>query len=133
MQGFNIFKLQKTIVNRSIKEMAKKRNELSSLKCVPCRGGVPPMEDKEVKLMLNDVQGWKKTEDKVDKIEKLIQFKDFKDAMVFVNKVAEIAEEEGHHPDIFIQWNKVRLTLWTHAINGLFKNDFILAAKIDEI
>lgn len=133
MQGFNTFELLKTIVNRSIKDMAETRKDLASLKCVPCRGGVPPMKQEEVRLMLNDVQGWKKSEDKVDKIEKLFTFKNFKEAIVFVNKVAEIAEEEGHHPDIFIQWNKVRLTLWTHAINGLFKNDFILAAKIDEI
>lgn len=91
------------------------------------------MEQEKVKLMLDAVSGWTKSAGDVDKIEKLFKFKNFKEAMVFVNKVAEIAEEEGHHPDIFIQWNKVTLTLWTHAINGLFDNDFILAAKIDKL
>ncbi len=113
--------------------MTIRENELASLKCVPCRGGVPPMEQEKVKLMLDAVSGWTKSAGDVDKIEKLFKFKNFKEAMVFVNKVAEIAEEEGHHPDIFIQWNKVTLTLWTHAINGLFDNDFILAAKIDKL
>lgn len=113
--------------------MTIRENELASLKCVPCRGGVPPMEQEKVKLMLDAVSGWTKSAGDVDKIEKLFKFKNFKEAMVFVDKVAEIAEEEGHHPDIFIQWNKVTLTLWTHAINGLFDNDFILAAKIDKL
>lgn len=113
--------------------MTKREKELASLKCVPCRGGVPPMEPEKVKLMLDAVSGWTKSAGDVDKIEKLFKFKNFKEAMVFVNKVAEIAEEEGHHPDIFIQWNKVTLTLWTHAIKGLFDNDFILAAKIDTL
>lgn len=91
------------------------------------------MEQGKVKLMLNVLPGWTKSAGDIDKIEKLFEFMNFKEAMVFVNKVAEIAEEEGHHPDIFIQWNKVTLTLWTHAIKGLFDNDFILAAKFDEL
>jgi len=91
------------------------------------------MEQGKIKLMLNVVPGWTKSVGDIDKIEKLYEFKNFKEAMVFVNKVAEIAEEQGHHPDIFIQWNKVTLMLWTHAINGLFENDFILAARIDEL
>ncbi|MHA2056641.1 MAG: 4a-hydroxytetrahydrobiopterin dehydratase [Candidatus Thorarchaeota archaeon] len=91
------------------------------------------MEGEKVKLMLDVVPSWKKSEGEIDKIEKLFKFKNFTQAMVFVNKVAEIADEQDHHPDIFIQWNKVTLTLWTHAIKGLFENDFILAAKIDEL
>lgn len=91
------------------------------------------MEGEKVKLMLDVVPGWTKSAGEIDKIEKLFKFKDFKEAMLFVNKVAEIAEEQDHHPDIFIQWNIVILTLWTHAIKGLFENDFILAAKIDEL
>lgn len=113
--------------------MAKTREELSSLKCVPCRGGIPPMEQEKIKVMLDVVPGWTKTQGKIDKIEKIFKFKDFNKAMMFVNKVAEIAEEQGHHPDILIQWNKVTLILWTHAIKGLHDNDFILAAKIDEL
>lgn len=113
--------------------MTKVKEELASLKCVPCRGNQPPLEEGKIKLMLNVVSDWKKSEGSIDKIEKIFTFKNFKESMDFVNKVAEIAEQEGHHPDIFISWNKVTLTLWTHAINGLFDNDFILAAKIDEI
>ncbi|MFW9788225.1 MAG: 4a-hydroxytetrahydrobiopterin dehydratase [Candidatus Thorarchaeota archaeon] len=113
--------------------MAETREELASLTCVPCRGGTPPMEGDKIKLMMYIVPGWTKSEGEIDKIEKTFKFKDFAEAMAFVNKVAEIAEEQGHHPDIFIQWNKVTLTLWTHAIKGLYDNDFILAAKIDEL
>ncbi|MFW9809526.1 MAG: 4a-hydroxytetrahydrobiopterin dehydratase [Candidatus Thorarchaeota archaeon] len=113
--------------------MAKSKKELASLKCVPCRGDQPPLEKGKIKLMLDVVPGWRKAEGSIDKIEKLFKFKNFKESIDFVNKVAEIAEQEGHHPDIFISWNKVTLTLWTHAIKGLFDNDFILAAKIDEI
>ncbi|MFW9806104.1 MAG: 4a-hydroxytetrahydrobiopterin dehydratase [Candidatus Thorarchaeota archaeon] len=91
------------------------------------------MEQEKIKLMLDVVPGWTKTRGEIDKIEKTFKFKDFNKAMMFVNKVAEIAEEQGHHPDILIQWNKVTLTLWTHAIKGLHDNDFILAAKIDEL
>ena len=91
------------------------------------------MEQGKIKVMLDVVLGWTKTQGEIDKIEKSFKFKDFNEAMMFVNKVAEIAEEQGHHPDILIQWNKVTLTLWTHAIKGLHENDFILAAKIDEL
>ena len=83
--------------------------------------------------MLGVVPGWEKSEEEVDKIEKLFKFRNFSESIEFVNKVAEIAEEQDHHPDIFIHWNEVTITLWTHAIKGLFDNDFILAAKIDEI
>ncbi|TFG31160.1 4a-hydroxytetrahydrobiopterin dehydratase [Candidatus Thorarchaeota archaeon] len=111
----------------------KTRKELASLTCVPCRGGIPPLEAQKVKLMLDVIPGWKKVENSVDKITKTYKFKDFSKSMEFVNKVAEIAEQENHHPDIFIHWNEVTITAWTHAINGLFDNDFIVAAKIDEL
>ena len=88
------------------------------------------MSEKEVKAMLEEVKGW---EWKGNKIRKVYKFKDFSESMKFVNKVADLAEEEGHHPDILISWNKVTLTLTTHAIGGLSENDFILAAKIDRI
>jgi 4a-hydroxytetrahydrobiopterin dehydratase len=114
--------------------MSKDRKQLAALKCVPCRGGVPPLVDAKIKEMLPAVQGWTRINDQgIDKIQKEFKFKDFKAAMVFVNRVADIAEEQGHHPNILIDWNKVTLTLWTHAIKGLFDNDFILAAKIDEM
>ncbi len=88
------------------------------------------MTEKEAKAMLTKVEGWELRE---NKIRKTYRFKDFKESMKFVNKVADLAEEEGHHPNIFISWNKVTLTLTTHAIGGLSDNDFIMAAKIDRI
>ena len=112
--------------------MAESRKELAGLVCVPCRGGIPPLGPDNIEKMLKLVPGWK-LRGSPDKIEKSFRFKDFVGSMEFVNKVAEIAEEQDHHPDIFIHWNEVTLTLWTHAINGLFDNDFIVAAKIDEM
>jgi 4a-hydroxytetrahydrobiopterin dehydratase len=88
------------------------------------------MSKKEAEAMLRKVEGW---EGRENKIRKVYQFKDFNESMKFVNKVADLAEEEGHHPDILISWNKVTLTLMTHAIGGLSENDFILAAKIDRM
>lgn len=90
------------------------------------------MTAEEIQKYLAEVPGWEVIDNK--KIVKSLKFKDFKEAMGFVNKVAELAEVEGHHPDILIHgWNKVRLELSTHAIGGLSENDFILAAKIDRI
>jgi 4a-hydroxytetrahydrobiopterin dehydratase len=110
--------------------MIKSQVELAAMKCKPCEGGIPPMSEREVKVMLEKIQGWKWKE---NKIRKVYRFKDFKESMKFVNKVADLAEEEGHHPDISISWNKVKLTLTTYAIGGLSENDFILASKIDRI
>lgn len=106
--------------------------DLTKQKCVPCEGGVEPMSTAEIKTYLTYLTSdWEVEEDK--KIEKEFVFKDFKEAMVFVNKVAEVAENEGHHPDIEISYNKVEIELWTHAIKGLSTNDFIVARKIEEI
>lgn len=99
--------------------------------CVPCEGGTKPMDEKEIKIYLTLLKTpWTVSTDK-KKIEKKFEFKDFKKAMKFVNKVAEIAEGEGHHPDIGIYYNKVSISLSTHAIKGLSTNDFILASKIE--
>jgi len=114
--------------------MSESRKDLANLKCTPCRGGIPPMPENKVTQMLPSVPGWELIiDDGYEKIRRRYKFKNFVEAMKFTNMVAEIAEEEGHHPDIFISWNIVELTLWTHAINGLHENDFILAAKIDEM
>lgn len=83
--------------------------------------------------MMNIVPGWTLQREGIDRIEKVFKFKNFKKAMIFVNRVADIANEQDHHPDIFIHWNEVTLTLYTHAIKGLHDNDFIIAAKIDEL
>ena len=107
------------------------RMDLVNKKCVPCEGGVPPLTDREIENYLSQVKDWEVLEDR--KIRKNFTFKNFKQAVEFVNKIAGLAEEENHHPDIEIKYNKVRLELWTHAIGGLSENDFILAAKIDEL
>ena len=108
------------------------QQSLTSQKCVPCEGDVKPFTAKQVAIYKPQVPDWSVLDDK--KIEKTFKFTDFAEALEFINKVGEIAESEGHHPDINLyNWNKVTITLWTHAIKGLFLNDFILAAKIDQL
>jgi 4a-hydroxytetrahydrobiopterin dehydratase len=104
--------------------------ELSRKKCVPCEGGVPPLTPEEVVDYMERVDpGWHLGG---KRIAREFTLKDFKAAMGLINKVAVIAEREGHHPDIHLErWNHVRFVLYTHAIGGLHENDFILAAKID--
>src|ERR1700679_3565612 len=106
--------------------------ELSDKHCVPCEGGVFPLAGEELDPFLKQTPSWKLSEDTFS-ISKDFKFKDFAQALAFVNKVGAIAEAEGHHPDIALSWGKVDVTLSTHAIGGLSENDFILAAKIDEI
>lgn len=105
--------------------------ELTKKKCVPCEGGVPPLRDEEEHRYMEDTPHWQLSREGTHKLIRKFTFKDFAEAMVFVNKVANLAEEEGHHPNFEISWNKVTLTLTTHAIGGLSDNDFIMAAKID--
>src|SRR5258708_6958557 len=104
---------------------------LSHKHCVPCEAGTPPLAGEALADYLKDVPDWKLVDKK--KIEREFKFKDFKESMAFINKVAEIAEAEGHHPDIYIFYNLVRLELWTHAIGGLSENDFIVASKIHKL
>lgn len=107
--------------------------DLTQKKCVPCEGGVPPFTpDQTAEYKRETRDTWQVIEDN-RKLQGKFKFKDFKEAMVFVNKVADIAEEEQHHPNIEIFYNIVKITLWTHAIMGLSENDFILAAKIDQV
>ena len=103
---------------------------LKEKKCVPCEGGVPPLTTKEVVNFMNELKEW--TLDNGHLV-KQFSFKNFKENMEFVNKIAALAEEEGHHPVLFINYNKLKIELWTHAINGLSENDFILAVKIDSL
>ena len=105
---------------------------LSDKKCVPCEVGGDPMAKAEIALYVKDVPKWTVSADE-KKISRLFKFKDFKEALGFVNKVGAIAEEEGHHPDISINYNEVGIELTTHAVKGLTPNDFIVAAKIDLI
>ena len=104
--------------------------ELTQKKCKPCEGGEPPLNLEESNKLFEQIPSW---ELKDNQVYKKFKFKNFKEAMEFVNKVADIAEQEGHHPDISIHWNIVEIELWTHAIKGLSENDFILAAKIDKL
>lgn len=106
--------------------------DLKKQRCVPCEGKTKPMLREEAETILAFTHGWLMVDDG-KKISKDFAFADFKEAMVFVNKVAEIAESEGHHPDIFIWWNKVTLLLSTHAVGGLTTNDFIIATKVNDI
>ena len=103
---------------------------LAKQKCVPCEGGIPPFDEKMARKFLQEVKGWELVEG-TKKIRKKFVFKNFLESMDFVNKMAAIAQIEGHHPDIFISYNRVEITNYTHKINGLHNNDFVLAAKID--
>ena len=107
-------------------------NELSKMECVPCKGGVPPLEGKEIETLKGQLGGgWRVVED--HHLDKLFSFLNFRKALDFTNKVGELAELQGHHPDILISWGRVRITIWTHKIDGLTESDFILAAKIDDL
>ena len=107
-------------------------DDLTEKKCVPCEAGTPPIQGDAIKPYAEKLsKGWYVAEG--TKIRRKFKLKDFRDNMDFVNKIADLAEEEGHHPDLCISWNILEVTLWTHAIAGLSENDFILAAKIDKL
>jgi 4a-hydroxytetrahydrobiopterin dehydratase len=106
-------------------------SELASKQCVPCHGGVPPLNSAEIDTLLPKLEsGWKAVSG--HHLQKTYEFPDFASALAFTNAVGAIAEEQGHHPDIYLAWGKVRLEIWTHKIDGLTESDFILAAKADE-
>ncbi len=106
--------------------------KLCDLKCAPCRGGIPPLTREEIAPLAAQAPEWKLADDAAS-ISRAWKFKNFKRAQDFVNRVGEIAETEGHHPDIEFGWGYARIKLWTHAIKGLHQNDFIVAAKIDQL
>jgi len=113
------------------------KSELKDKHCVPCEGGVPALDDATSKLLLDEVSGWTlRTEEgqgQPAQITKRFEFADFLGAMAFVDKMAALAEQEGHHPDFCVHYSRVDVTLWTHAARGLTENDFILASKLDVI
>ncbi|HSB15671.1 MAG TPA: 4a-hydroxytetrahydrobiopterin dehydratase [Bryobacteraceae bacterium] len=98
---------------------------------MPCRGGVPPLEGEELLRLSAQLPDWKVIEQ--HHIRKTFLFPDFRKALDFVNRVGEVAEEQGHHPDLALSWGKVDVEIYTHKINGLTESDFILAAKIDRV
>jgi 4a-hydroxytetrahydrobiopterin dehydratase len=105
--------------------------DLASKQCVPCRGSVPPLKGAELQALQNQLEnGWQVVDE--HHLEKEYRFENFREALDFTVRVGELAEEQGHHPDIHLAWGKVRLTVWTHKINGLTESDFIFAAKVDE-
>ena len=108
--------------------------ELTQLKCTACRGGDPTLTDAEIAGLQPQVPEWRVIEvDGVKRLERVFTFNDFVAALAFTNMVGDLAEEEGHHPAILTEWGKVTVTWWTHKIKGLHRNDFIMAAKTDEL
>ena len=105
---------------------------LAAEKCIPCRGGVPTLKGDELRALEQELGGgWTVVNE--HHLEKEWTFPDFASALAFTNRVGTIAEEEGHHPDIHLAWGKVRLTIWTHKVDGLTRSDFVLAAKVDAL
>ncbi len=105
--------------------------ELATKTCVPCRGGMPALKGTELENLHKQVPEWTVVSE--HHITREFKFPDFRQALAFVNRAGEVAEEQGHHPDIFLTWGKAQITLWTHKIDGLTESDFIMAAKIDRL
>jgi len=106
-------------------------SELAQETCIPCRGGVPPLKGEELDALQEKLgNGWQIINE--HHLEKEYIFADFRQALDFTVKVGEVAENQDHHPDIYLAWGKVKLTIWTHKIDGLTESDFILAAKADQ-
>lgn len=107
---------------------------LTKESCVPCQGGVPTLNDEEIVALKPQVPEWQVAEaEGVKRIRREYKFKDFREALDFTVRVGELAEREGHHPDLHLAWGKVVVETWTHKIHGLHHNDFVLAAKVDEL
>jgi 4a-hydroxytetrahydrobiopterin dehydratase len=107
-------------------------NGLAEKECVPCKGEVSPLKGGELAKMLKELDnGWEVRQE--HHLEKEYKFKDFRQALDFTNRVGALAEDQGHHPDIYLAWGKVKLTVWTHKIDGLTESDFIFAAKADQV
>ncbi|HKJ27308.1 MAG TPA: 4a-hydroxytetrahydrobiopterin dehydratase [Anaerolineales bacterium] len=106
---------------------------LTEMKCVPCRGDVPPLTNDEIQAHLPEVPEWEVIELKgIPRLDRQYKFKNFAQALAFTNAVGELAEEQDHHPAILTEWGKVTVTWWTHKIKGLHLNDFIMASRSDQ-
>jgi len=106
---------------------------LSKQTCEACRADAPKVSDDELAQLIKEIPEWVAvTEDTILKLRRVFTFKNYQQAVDFTNKVANIAEQENHHPDVLLEWGKVTVTWWSHKIKGLHKNDFIMAAKTDE-
>ncbi|HSC78360.1 MAG TPA: 4a-hydroxytetrahydrobiopterin dehydratase [Candidatus Acidoferrales bacterium] len=104
---------------------------LAEKNCVPCRGGIPALRGDELAALARELPEWQVVDE--HHLRRSFKFRDFRTALDFVNRVGELAEQQGHHPDLFLVWGRVDVTTWTHKINGLTESDFILAAKIDRL
>lgn len=105
---------------------------LTSKQCIPCQGGIPPLNREEAESFLQETPGWELVLDS-SRLQRSFQFRNFSSALAFVNRIGELAEREAHHPDISFGWGYCKVTLYTHKIKGLHENDFILAAKISQL
>ncbi|MBR9906552.1 4a-hydroxytetrahydrobiopterin dehydratase [Pseudidiomarina donghaiensis] len=109
-------------------------SDLKQQKCEACNANAPQVTDAELAELVREIPEWTPVvRDGVMQLEREFKFKNFKQALAFTNRVGEIAEEEFHHPTLTTEWGKVTVTWWTHAINGLHKNDFIMAARTDGV
>ena len=106
-------------------------SELANKKCVPCNAETPTLREEEISTLVPQVPGWEVVEG--HHLRRRYSFRNFRDALRFVNRVGEIAEEQGHHPDLGFGWGYAEVRVWTHAIDGLSENDFVLAAKVDAL
>ena len=106
--------------------------ELAQKNCVPCKGGVPPLKGNDLARLARELgEDWRVVNE--HHLEREYKFENFRQALDFTNQVGELAEQQNHHPDIYLAWGKVKLTLWTHKIDGLTESDFIFAAKVNQI
>ena len=106
-------------------------SNLADRTCTPCRAGTPPLSREEFEPWLGQLDGWQVEDGK--KVAKSYRFKNFIEAVAFVDAIVPVAEAEGHHPDLLVKWGEVSVYLWTHAAGGLTENDFVMAAKIDQM
>lgn len=107
-------------------------SDLADRECIPCKGGVPPLEGEELEELLGRLDNdWEVVDG--HRLRKGYRFRNFREALDFTNRVGELAEEQGHHPDIHLSWGRVVLEIWTHKIDGLHESDFVLAAKADRL
>ncbi|CAM2788820.1 4a-hydroxytetrahydrobiopterin dehydratase [Moritella viscosa] len=108
--------------------------ELNLQSCQACRADAPKVSDEELAILINKIPDWAvEVRNNIMQLEREFKFKNFKQAIAFTNRIAELAEAEGHHPALLTEWGKVTITWWSHSIKGLHKNDFVCAAKTDKL
>ncbi|MCA3748404.1 MAG: 4a-hydroxytetrahydrobiopterin dehydratase [Rubrobacter sp.] len=106
-------------------------SDLAQKECVPCKGGVPPLKGEELRELARQVPGWEVVDE--HHLRRTFKFRNFREALAFVNRVGELAEEQNHHPDICFGWGRAEITVFTHKIDGLTESDFIFAAKVNNL